>query len=151
MSAQTEGWHFGSKKWQEYYHGRNKNGHRAATDRAQRVRASYKRAATKAGERAELQRRADEAEAEAQALAQWEAEVERLALEAQAEQASHQMPAWRPPSPQALTVQVRAQILPESAIVAMISAGWRWSQRRGGMWWANRSPEAERLARAICA
>ena len=150
MSAQTAGWHFGSKRWQEYYHGRN-NGHRPTGDRAQRSRAGYKRAATKAGERAELDRRAAEAEAQAQGMAAWEAQVERLALEAEAEAQAHQAPAWRPPSPQAMTVQLRAQVLPEPVIVALIGAGWRWSNRRGGMWWAPRSPEAERMAQAICA
>ena len=40
---------FGSPEWQEYYHNKNKDGHRPTNDKAKRSREAYKHAASKKG------------------------------------------------------------------------------------------------------
>ena len=47
--GQQHDFSFGSKAWQEYYHGRNKDGHRPTNDKAKRSREAYKHAASKKG------------------------------------------------------------------------------------------------------
>jgi hypothetical protein len=49
--SQIHDFSFGSKAWQEYYRGRNKDGARPASDLAHKQRKAFKRLETKAGQR----------------------------------------------------------------------------------------------------
>ena len=87
---------------------------------------------------------------EAEALAQWDAEVERLATEHHAETQAEPARCNRR-STEAMIVRVSHAGLTEAQLVALIGAGWRWSHRRGGMWWTARNEQACRLAAYVCA
>ena len=64
MNAQARGaMTFGSKEWNEYYHGRNKDGARTKGDKAKRAKEGLKKSLTQKGERAELEKRRAEIEA----------------------------------------------------------------------------------------
>lgn len=77
-----KGFDFGSKEWNDYYLGRNKDGAKSISDRAKRARAAYEKALTKGGDKAELDRRASElqaaVDADAAAFANFDAEVKAL-------------------------------------------------------------------------
>ena len=70
MNAQARGaMTFGSKEWNAYYHGRNKDAKRAKGDTAKRANTALKKSLTKKAEREELNRRRGEFEAEGAKLA----------------------------------------------------------------------------------
>ena len=134
----TGAWHrdrevssFGSRAWRAHY-GAGSGAQRARHDMASRDRARH-----------------EEADTQAYALAQWEASVEQLALDHAAELAA---PArrWNRRSMDAQIVRVHHAGLDESALVSLLSHGFRWSQRRGGIWWASRTPEACAVAERVC-
>lgn len=142
---------FGSREWQAYHHGRN-NGHRYKGDRATRANAALRHAMTKTGERECLDLLAAELDADAQAVAAWDAACEALALDANHE--AQQIAAIKSnlTSERAEIVRLVAPLgLPESTTAGLLSAGWRWSPRRGGMWWASRNPQNLQIAAAILA
>lgn len=68
--SQKNDFSFGSKLWNEYYHGRNKDGHRPASDRAKRYRERARKAATAKALRDWDQHRNDELKAEQESRAE---------------------------------------------------------------------------------
>lgn len=146
MSAQTTGWSFGSKAWNEYY-GLDR-GSRRKGDRAQRAGEGLRHALTQAGDREHLAQREADLRAEAEALATWDAEVERLAM-AEAEERG-QVATWNQRRVNA-AVKVRPlRPLPESLVTGLLCNGFKWSERKGGMYWAPRTPTTEAVARLVC-
>jgi hypothetical protein len=134
--SQSQDFSFGSRAYQEYYHGRN-NGHRAIGDQASRARSAMKATLTKRGESLELDRRGDEARAEMLAFERLGTVTLDLEPDLQTNLGNDR----------ALTVKIKHSLdLPESLIVSLLSSGFRWSHRRGGMWWAPRTPESILIA-----
>lgn len=120
---------FGAKAWREY-HGMTAGAQRARHDAAGRDRARHELA----------EQEARRAEADDQA-------VERLALEHAEEMAQLEAARSNVGTDHALTVRIKApQGLPESSVASLLSHGFRWSPRRGGIWWAPWSPLACRVA-----
>ncbi len=139
----TGAWHrdreqstFGSKAWREHY-GVSGGAQRARHDSAARDRARH-----------EL--RDMEQAMEDESFAAWDAAVVRLAQE-HAEEAGRPAPRWNRRADDALTVRVvPVEPLPEVSVATLLSHGFRWSDRRGGMFWAPRTPSACAVARRIC-
>jgi len=136
---------FGSKEWQEYYHGRN-NSHRQKSDRAQRANAALKAAATKHGQVAFD----DARNAELASFAAFEASLDQLSLEDSWETEQTGAIRHNLANARAITVKIWAPAgLPEATATALFQAGFRWSLRKGGMFWAPRNPETLRIVSAI--
>lgn len=119
---------FGSKAYQEYYHGRNKDGHRGKTDKAQRITKEYKRLlGTKRG-----QTELDDA---ANAVAR-----DNFLLRA----AKHNLA-----NDKAVTAKVECpEGLPTATIESLKCNGFAYSAHRGGLYWAPRTPESIAILRA---
>lgn len=139
----TGAWHrdreqstFGSRTWREH-HGASSGAQRARHDSAARDRARH-----------EL--RDMEQALEDEAFARWDADVVRLAEE-HAEETSRPAPRWNRRALDALTVRVVPVVpLPEVSVATLLSHGFRWSDRRGGMFWAPRTPSACAVAQSVC-
>jgi hypothetical protein len=115
---------FGSKEWNEYYHGRNKDGHRPISDQAKRARKAMAQTLTKKGEFEGLKENDDPFQSI------WETPFLEL----------DQITKTNIEKDHALTVKVLDRDLSESVITSLLSHGFRWSNRRGGMFWAPRTP-----------
>ena len=137
---------FGSKEWQEYYHGRNVSGHRPKGDLAQRANKALRYSLTKRGQ-AEYD---DMRCAEHAGFEAFEASLDSLAVESANEELQSEALESNLDNANAITVKVWApQGLPETIATTLLQAGFRWSLRRGGMFWAPRNPETLRIVSAI--
>lgn len=132
---------FGSKEWNEFHHGGRAPKRR--TDLANRARAGYASKADVAVHEATMQ--------DWEAQQSWEAECEGIVKAYQAE-ASHSGPIARHTAAKAhaLTVQVLpVASWPEGVTEELQAAGFAWTNRKGGKWWAPRTPETCAIAARI--
>jgi hypothetical protein len=139
----TGAWHrdretqsFGSRAWRDHY-GASSGARRAHADMMSRDRARH--------ELADIEARLD-----AEAFEAFEYEAFQIVREHTDELAAGPI-RWNHRAQDALIVRIQAPAgISESNAAALLSHGFRWSHRRGGMWWAPRTPEACRIAERIC-
>lgn len=127
---------FGSRAWRDYT-GASSGARRARTDMHSRDRARH--------DLTDLEARMD-----AEAFEAFESQASLLVQE-HADELAASPARWNHRAQDALIVRIQAPAgIPESSISALLSHGFRWSHRRGGMWWAPRTAEACRIAARIC-
>jgi len=118
------------------------------SDQAHRAKRVLRQAVTVSGLWSWDEARETQARMESAALEAWERDTERLASE-YAQELHTAGPRWNAKRAAAV-VKVSHAGLTEADLVALISHGFAWSHRRGGMWWANRTELSETIACSIC-
>lgn len=119
---------FGSKAWNEYYHGRNKDGARTKSDAGHRSTKEMKRLLNTKRGNVEL----DDA---ANAIAR-----DNYLLR----QARHNLA-----NDKAVTAKVECpEGLPTATVESLRVNGFQYSAHRGGLYWAPRTPESVSILRA---
>lgn len=139
---QMQGMAFGSKEWNEYYHGGRAP--KRASEATRRLRLPSVRKAQAAAHEAAMDDWA--------AQLAWEAECVGIVQAYQAEaSAAGTIARNTAHKGHALTVQVLPLASwPEGVTEELQAAGFRWTGRKGGKWWAHRTVEACELAERLC-